>query len=161
MSRSPASAAPLYEALTIAKWFVSWARSNDADLSNLKLQKLLYYAQGYHLAIARRALFGDAIQAWSHGPVVKDVYHQFKRFGSGDVELEPGDAFDWDHVDPETTQFLMDIWDKFGGIAAWRLRNMTHAEAPWREHFEEGSKNVEIPLDTLERHFGSVIDSRG
>lgn len=146
--------------MTIAKWFVSWAESNNADLSNLKLQKLLYYAQGYHLAIADTLLFREPIQAWSHGPVVREVYHEFKKFGSGDVALDDADPFDWPHVDSETTQFLIDIWDKFGGIAAWRLRNMTHAETPWQEHFEDGVRNVEIPPDSMARYFKSLIDNR-
>ncbi len=40
----------MYDALTIAKWFVAFAEANEADCSNLKLQKLLYFAQGHYLA---------------------------------------------------------------------------------------------------------------
>lgn len=64
-----------YVATTTAKWFVDWANAEDAELSNLKLQKLQYYAQGHHLAVYGQPLFADKIQAWSYGPVVPEVYH--------------------------------------------------------------------------------------
>ena len=76
-----------YSAELIARWFAAWAEAEDAEVSNLKLQKLLYYAQGHQLAERGTPLFDDEIQAWSHGPVVKDVYHRFKGFGSGNVVL--------------------------------------------------------------------------
>lgn len=142
-----------YSATTIAKWFVDWANAEDADLSNLKLQKLLYYAQGHHLAVFGQPLFNDKIQAWSHGPVVPDVYHQFKGFKSGSILLNDDDPFDWDDVDPDTTQFLIKVWNTYGGIAAWKLRNMTHAESPWKDHFTQGEYYTVIPEDEIRAFF--------
>lgn len=149
-----------YDALTVANWFVAFASANDADLSNLKLQKLLYYAQGYHLAINDKPLFDDPIQAWAHGPVVREVYHRFKIFGSSDIDLGDAEPFDWNEIDEETTQFLLEIWETFGGIAAWKLRNMTHQEAPWKDHFEDTVRNNEIPPEALRRHFQALVDRR-
>ncbi len=148
--------APPYRAETIAKWFVAYAEADDADRSNLKVQKLLYYSQGHHLAQTGLPLFSDPIQAWSHGPVVPVVYHQFKSFGSADVTLEPGDPFDWPDVDPKTTQLLIQVWETYGQFGAWRLRNMTHAESPWRDHFSD-SRNVEIPTSEMERFFKARV----
>lgn len=144
---------PPYPALTIAKWFVAWAAANEADLSNLKLQKLLYYAQGYHLGRFGVPLFKDGIQAWSHGPVVLKAYDEFKKFGSSDLSLATDDEFDWPQVDEKSTQFLIQIWDQLGSLAAWRLRDMTHAEAPWKEYFEDGVRHLEIPHSALIKYF--------
>jgi len=149
-----------YNAMTIAKWFVAWAEAEDADISNLKLQKLLYYAQGHHLAEKGRPLFRDALQAWSHGPVVEQVYHEFKGFGSGDITLRDDDPFDWKDVDEDTTQFLMAVWDKYGGIAAWRLRNMTHQEPPWKRHFQELEHGITIPTDEIASYFNGLKSKR-
>ena len=85
-----------YGAELIGRWFAAWAEAEDAEVSNLELQKLLYYAQGHHLAERGTPLFDDEIQAWSHGPVVKDVYHRLKHFGSGNVVLPDADDFTWD-----------------------------------------------------------------
>jgi uncharacterized phage-associated protein len=141
-----------YDALTIAKWFVAYAEADDADRSNLKIQKLLYYAQGHHLARFRTALFDDTIYAWSHGPVVPDVWRAFRGFGSGDVDLSNDDSFAWADVDEDTTDFLIDVWNAYGQFGAWRLRNMTHDERPWRETFD-GRRNVEIPCALIDEDF--------
>jgi uncharacterized phage-associated protein len=142
-----------YRASVIAKWFIDWANAEDAGLSNLKLQKLLYYAQGHHLATRGTRLFDDRIQAWSHGPVVPDVYHEYKSFGSADIVLKDDDPFDWGDVDPEATAFLNKVWNTYGGIAAWKLRNMTHAERPWKDAFEQGNWNADIPTDDIRTYF--------
>jgi uncharacterized phage-associated protein len=91
-------AAPPYAALTIAKWFIAWAEAEGEELSNLKLQKLLYYAQGHHLAERHQPLFTEQIQAWSHGPVVPQVYHEYKSCGSSSIVLPDTDSFSWDDV---------------------------------------------------------------
>jgi len=148
-------AAPPYPALTIAKWLIAWAEAQEEELSNLKLQKLLYYAQGYHLCERGAPLFSDQIQAWSHGPVVPQVYHQFKSSGNSSIELPPDDPFTWDEVDPVTADFLSRVWNTYGGYSAGRLRNMTHEERPWREHWREDERGTQIPVEEIQEYFTS------
>jgi uncharacterized phage-associated protein len=143
-----------YTAMDIAKWFTKWSDFNDADLTNMKLQKLLYYAQGHYLAFFEEPLFEDELEAWSHGPVVPSVYRAFKDNGSGDIPPTPD--FDLSSVDPDTTKFLQKIWNTYGGIAAWKLRDMTHSEDPWVSHFVDDEKNIVIPKDSLKRWFKST-----
>ncbi len=142
----------MYSAKTIARWFVAWAQASHADRSNLKLQKLLYYAQGHYLAATGEPLFDEPLEAWSHGPVVSDVYHMFKDWGSFDITL-PEDAFSWEEVDEDTTQFLIKVWNAYGQYAAWRLRDMTHAERPWRDHFSPDRRHAVIPLEDIRAEF--------
>lgn len=145
----------MYTARTIAKWFIAWAEASDDELSNMKLQKLLYYAQGHYVALHHVPLFGDPIQAWSHGPVVPKVYRAYKGFGSSALELGDDDSFTWTDVDPETTDFLGKTWNTYGGFSAGRLRNMTHAESPWLKNWSDGDQgDTPIPLSDLEQHFG-------
>jgi uncharacterized phage-associated protein len=146
---------PKYSAMTIAKWFAAWAEAEDADLSNLKLQKLLYYSQGRHLALHHAPLFGEPVEAWAHGPVVADVYHAYKSFRSDDVRLPESDSFHWEEVDTDTTQFLIRVWNTYGGLAAWRLRNMTHDESPWIDAFGRSSRNAVISHEAMEAFFAS------
>jgi uncharacterized phage-associated protein len=142
-----------YPALTIAKWFIAWAEAEGEELSNLKLQKLLYYAQGHHLAERHQPLFPDQIQAWSHGPVIPEVYHAYKGCGSATIELPGNDVFTWDDVDSETTKLLSRVWNTYGGFSAGHLRNMTHEEAPWRAHFRPDERNIVIPDSEIEGYF--------
>ena len=146
-----------YQAHTIARWFIAWAAAEDGDLSNLKLQKLLYYAQGHHLQRAGLSLFDDPIQAWAHGPVVAEVYHKYKSAGSADLtDQSNDDSFSWDEVDEETSQFLIQVWAAYGKYSAWGLRNATHAERPWQEHFNNNGRNIEIPQDDIKAYFEEV-----
>jgi uncharacterized phage-associated protein len=145
--------APPYPALTIAKWFIAWAEAEGEELSNLKLQKLLYYAQGHHFAERHRPLFTESIQAWSHGPVVPDVYHEYKGCGSATIELPDEDPFTWDYVDSETAEFLSRVWNTYGDFSAGRLRRMTHEEPPWRDHFRPDERGILIPQAEIEKYF--------
>ena len=146
-----------YAALTIAKWFIAWADEfEEAVLSNLKVQKLLYYAQGHHLADTGTPLFRDDIQAWSHGPVVPSVYHELKYFGRDAIHLPDDDDFSWQDVDPDTTEFLMRVWNTYGAIAAWRLRDMTHDDGPWKNHFVEDQRHTAIPTNEIRSFFASL-----
>jgi uncharacterized phage-associated protein len=155
MSGTAAAKGAPYAALTIAKWFIAWAVAVEDELSNLKLQKMLYYAQGHYLAEHHQPLFSDKIQAWSHGPVVPAVYHEFKDCGSSTIALDDDDPFAWDDVDPATTDFLSRVWNTYGGYSAGRLRNMTHEEPPWRNHWIEGVHGVCIPQLEIEEFFVS------
>jgi uncharacterized phage-associated protein len=74
-----AKAAP-YDALTIAKWFIAWAEAEEEELSNLKLHKLLYYAQGHYVTDSGAPLFKDDIQAWPHGPCSVSSLSQLQKF---------------------------------------------------------------------------------
>jgi len=150
-------ASPPYTAGKIAQWFAAWAATEDEELSNLKIQKLLYYAQGYHLALRGTPLFNDQLQAWSHGPVVPTVYRQYKNFGSQAVPLPPDDEFSWDDIDPETTDLLIEVWDDYGGYSAWKLRDMTHTEQPWKSSFSDDEAYAVISRSSMKRFFGSRL----
>ena len=76
-------------ATEVARYFLSLTDEDAGELiSNLKLQKLLYYAQGFHLAIFGGPLFPESIEAWQHGPVVPEVYRYFHGQGSAHIEPE-------------------------------------------------------------------------
>lgn len=124
-----------HSAAQIAKWFLAYNRNeqdNGADsISNMKLQKLLYYAQGSFLAVTGQPLFDDPIEAWKHGPVVESVYHQYKENGGNGITFE--DPFDFSSFTDEEEELLEEVYNVFGQYSAWKLRDMTHAEAPWKE----------------------------
>lgn len=142
----------MYHASVIAKWFLAYNKimmlEQGADLiSNLKLQKLLYYAQGVYLALRNDPLFFEDIVAWQHGPVVAEVYHQYKSNGSIGIELT--EDFNFDSIDEDTTQILEVVYDEFAQYSAWKLRNMTHNETPWLET----NTGDTIKNDSIKKYF--------
>lgn len=127
------------DVLQVAAYFLNKANSDDAGdlLSNLKLQKLVYYAQGFALAILGRPLFADTIEAWQHGPVIPDLYHRFRAFGGGAIGTP--DEFNPDSLTLDEQGLLDEVYDVYGQFSAWKLRNMTHDEPPWKEVARSGS----------------------
>lgn len=119
--------------MDVVKFFL---RLQDADadsgdvITNLKAQKLLYYAQGVSLAQTGRPLFEDDFAAWQHGPVIPALYEELKAFGSRQIEL-PNDL-DLDKFSDEQMDLLISVYKTYGQFSAWKLRDMTHREAPWK-----------------------------
>lgn len=135
----------------VADYFLVSQDEDSGDLiSNLKLQKLLYYAQGYHLAVFGRPLFPERIEAWAHGPVVPDVYHRFKEHGSRPVPMP--EEMDLTKFDKETREYLDEIINVFGQYSGWKLRNMTHDEKPWID-----SKPGVIPQKVMTEYFKTLL----
>ncbi|MBF0401936.1 MAG: SocA family protein [Magnetococcales bacterium] len=125
----------------VANYFLSMVDDDAGDLvSNLKLQKLVYYAQGFHLAMFGRPLFEEAIEAWTHGPVVPSLYHGFKQYGPGPIPRP--EEMDFGLFPEELRRFLDEVYNVYGQYDAWKLRNMTHEEPPWRETYDRGVGGV-------------------
>lgn len=77
-----------YPVIEIANKIIANTDSNQGEtISNLKLQKLLYYMQGFFIAVFDKKLFDDTIEAWQYGPVVRNAYLHFKDFGSNSISL--------------------------------------------------------------------------
>lgn len=122
----------MVSASDVARYLLLQQDQDEGDLiSNLKLQKLLFYSQGYHLAIFDKPLFKEQIKAWDHGPVVPQVYHEYKEFGAHAIDLPEG--FDSSLLTQEERGFLDEVYRVFGQFSAWKLRDMTHDDAPYKE----------------------------
>ena len=121
----------MYNALGIAKYFIKTASPEEEDIiTNLKLQKLLYYAQGFHLALCEKPLFGEPIKAWQYGPVVPEVYYNYKKYGTNAIPHP--DDFDIEQYDPETRELLDEVYEVYGQYTAPTLMRFTHTEPPWK-----------------------------
>lgn len=136
-----------------AKWFLARNKIDydfgytDELISNLKLQKLLYYAQGCTLAITGKPLFKDDFQAWEHGPVIPDIYRQYKFYGRNGIDFN--EEFDRSQTDKKIDEILEEVYNEFGQYSAWKLRNMTHEETPWKTT----EKNQIISKDSIKEYF--------
>ena len=95
-------------------------------ISNLKLLKLVYYAQGFCLALRGEPLFGEVIQAWENGPVVPEVYQAYRHHAYNAIPA-PSDL-DPDEYLPEDRELLDCILSTYGQLSATRLRDLTHEE---------------------------------
>ena len=138
-------------ATEIAKYLISLVDREEGDsISNLKLQKLLYYAQGFHLAIFDKPLFHEALKKWAHGPVVPQVWHVYKEHGSGPIPVEVIDRNDYS---PQIQELLNEVFQVYGQFSAAKLRNMTHNEPPWLQTED----NEVISHDLMKQFFKTLV----
>ena len=143
----------VYNALDIANFLIYLMSDSCDDLSNMKLNKILYYAQGHFLQNYNRPLFSDTIEAWQHGPVVKAVYAKYKDYK--DKPISEYDISKIDAIDNSVKSFLLDIARKYGRYTAYTLRNMTHRpKSPWAQ-VDEGE---EITLKSISDYFEKYED---
>jgi uncharacterized phage-associated protein len=145
----------IYAARDIANYLLSRADAEDNDISNMKLQKLCYYAQAYCTSMRGAPLFGESLYAWDHGPVVEQLYHEYKKHGRDPIPVVTD--FDESKIDEPDRIALNDIFDHFNQFSAWHLRGMTHEEPPWADAYKRGVQGSEISVGAMVDFFGPQI----
>jgi len=160
-------------AIDISKWFI-WKNhieqleniTDDDDyevyegITHLKVQKLLYYAQGISLSLFNEPLFDENIFAWQHGPVVKEVYSFLCSNGRNDIKFED----EWLPIieklekDDKFSNILNLTYDNFGGYTAWQLREKTHIQGgPWEETVKSKGMDRIIDNNLIKDYFKENI----
>lgn len=135
-------------------------KENAETVSRLKLLKLLYYIQGYHLAMFNKPLFNAEVEAWDHGPVVRSVYNWIRK--QKDDETVNKMAFSDEEVKnlnlhDTQIELIDDVLKIYNKYSAYGLRDKTHKETPWLENYEKGENN-EISKDCLKRFFTPLVE---
>lgn len=137
---------------------------------HLKLQKLVYFANGWHLAYTDAPLIDGGIQAWAYGPVSKDLYHAAKGWEAGEIMAPFIDVnFDGNNLsvrtpkveDPDLKTFLGNIISVYGAYSAIQLSNMTHEpDTPWFRMKSEfpNQDNLTIPDNLMAAYFKSKLN---
>ena len=113
----------------VADYIIRSAHESGELITNLKLQKLVYYAQAWHLALFDEPLFDDPIEAWVHGPVVSSLYSKFRDYRWEPIGHDTGDV----DLPDDVREHLDEVIEVYGGFSAWELERLTHSEEPWRK----------------------------
>lgn len=160
-----------YTAQEIAKWFLyknyaeqkqKVAANDDYEvyegITHLKLQKLLYNAQGVCLAITGNKLFDDDLEAWDHGPVIRNVYDTYCVFGRNPIIIpdtpENNGIVSKIENDVEIRDILEMVYDSFSIYTAWQLREMSHKKnSPW----DKTEKNQIIDVNVIKEYFEKEV----
>jgi uncharacterized phage-associated protein len=167
-----------YDSKAIANYFLDCAKQSGKKLDPMQLQKLVYFAHGWHLVVGGGALIDEMVEAWRYGPVIPSLYHEFKSFGKNPITKKAShftivNEDKWDYVvvepsidnveDTAKTRKLLDIiWDSYGKLSGIQLSNLTHKPgSPWHVTWEQaqGRKNVDIPDDLIRNYFRSLLDA--
>lgn len=118
---------------------------SDIDITNLVLNKLVYFAQVESLRETGKPLFEDKIEAWSYGPVEKDVYYTFRKYGRNRISKSEGEAA----KDEQTLSIIDRTAKKYGFLTAFDLVGFSHRKnSAWKNVYKEG-ESVEITNDDI------------
>ncbi|HUK31197.1 MAG TPA: type II toxin-antitoxin system antitoxin SocA domain-containing protein [Candidatus Acidoferrum sp.] len=162
-----------YDVKAVVNEFLKLARESNEPLSPMKLQKLVYFAHGWHLAVTGTPLISEPIEAWAYGPVVKSIYHDLKIYGSDAVthpcvsaDRSPRGTFARepsidDGPDPGANEMakriIRKVWTEYGRYSASRLANMTHDPAsPWSQTQNKNERGVKIDNSRIRDYFVSL-----
>ena len=142
-----------YSAIDLANYVITYANQNSKPITNLYLQKILYYIQAEELVTTGEPIFNEPIMAWKYGPVIEEVYYKFSPFGSSVINSE--------RIISELVDIEDDVKVRINHIInekmkkpAWKLVRETHEEDPWRNTTNDGQNlNIEITIDSIKDFF--------
>ncbi len=145
-------------AKTVARWFVNHAdRASGEAITQLKLQKLVYYADAWFLANFDKPLIKEDFEAWAHGPVVPALYAKYRSHGWNALPPETGVK-----VPEDLDDYLETVLEEYGQYGAKKLEKMTHDEEPWlaaRGNLTpEAASSTKISKVVMRNFYGSKIE---
>ena len=155
-----------YKVLDVCRHVINYSNKYDYGISNLKLQKVLYFIQAYFLTKKKdhTPCFDGKIEAWDFGPVVPEAYLEYKQYGSGDIPtIKSFIMFDEDNVwnskrvkfedttiSDDDKSIIDKIIDKFADYSATDLVSLTQKQSPWIDAY--------IPYQNKEIKIGSIME---
>lgn len=135
-------------AMRVAEYIITKSYENRTPVSNLKLQKLLYFVQGQAIKVYGERAFTESIEAWDYGPVVRSVYLKFRIFGAGPICR----AYPIVSLTDETKDLIDEVINRYNGSSAWDLVQLTHVKGtPWSDAIDSGSPTISI--DSMYKYF--------
>ena len=141
----------MYDATKIAEYAIEYENKKNRPISNLRLQKLLYFIQAQFLVNNHEPCFEDEMEAWDFGPVVPSVYHEYKYFGSSSIPLSASKK-SYDIYDDDK-DLIEHILDRCAQYSTTELVSITHRQTPWREAYSK-SFNRTISPKAIQSFFG-------
>lgn len=131
-----------YSAIAVANYFIDKSLSSKRTVTNMKMQKLVYFAHAVYFHEHHEPLISDPVTAMQHGPVIMSLYVRLKRYGSSpitqkiEIAQESDDLiYAWESVipsirkeDTDTRAYLDRVWTKLSPLEAWQLRAVSHME---------------------------------
>lgn len=144
-----------YSVVDVAGYVVEYCNEKDLSISNLRLQKLLYFIQAYFLVKSdgKRVAFNEDLEAWDFGPVVPCIYYQYKRFGSGQIPFN--DKSYANIFSDEDRKIIEDVIEHFKEKSSIYLMELTHNQKPWNQVYYKGERysNLIIDKDSIKDYF--------
>jgi len=154
-----------FEATAVANYLIVLSISQNKPLTPMKLHRLVYYAHGWHLAVTKRPLINECVEAWDFGPVIPSLYHALKPYGNEEITEKVVNTYIPSmHCQPKdfTTfnEFIQSkaivdrVWDVLSDYTAIQLSNMSHEPGtPWELTRKKFNCSVPIKDQLIQEYF--------
>jgi len=164
-----------HDALAIANLFLDFGARDGVPIDPLKLQKLVYLAHGWHLGLTRQPLIFQTVVAWPYGPIIRDVYWRFKKYGGGNISgratIAPDGVNTFEHVplradlSDKSREIVDRVWEVFKNNSGIELSAMSHAAGtPWHDATRGKAKkeirDLPISNQVISDYFQSLARER-
>jgi uncharacterized phage-associated protein len=152
-----------YSALVIAYAFVRRGIDESNPVTQMQLQKMVYFAHGYHYARYGEALINEPIQAWEYGPVIPSIYHSYKFYGSSpiitvDKIIDRPSDIDLLGLSASAKDAIDYTWKATSKLSAFHLSSWSHKDgSPWANVYQEGIRNIPIDNNEIRNYFKALI----
>lgn len=149
-----------YDAATVANRFIKLAAENGKTLTPMQLIKLSYIAHGFSLAIFKRPLLDESVEAWRYGPVIPSLYKRLKKYGSGPVgeEVSSWSFRGVETLDVDDRQLIDMVFEKYGKFTGTQLSHLTHRPGtPWAETYEPNVMGADIDDAVIRTHYATLL----
>ena len=147
----------MYKPRVVTRSLIDRANQLGHEVTNLKLQKLLYIAHGTMLGFYGKPLLEGAFSAWKYGPVMEPLYHDLKVFGSDSIKSGDFYIHSWEKVpdtDTEAHEVIDAVANHFGGRTGANLIEWSHVpNGPWHAVYKDNSKNLSIQNEDIQKYF--------
>lgn len=142
--------------LVVANYFLQLDSERvEPDVTQLKLHKIMYFAQANYLGATGSRLFSSHIEASPRGPIARVIYSNFKKFRKEIIVADDSYFLEMpaersNDIPEFEMEYLRDVWDTFSEYSATKLQRMIHEDAPWKKYYESGAQHIGIPDDEIE-----------
>lgn len=145
-----------FSSLSVANSFIELARNEGKVLSNMQLQKLVFFAHGYVLAFLNKELTNDTAKAWTFGPVYPVLYNSLRHFGSHGTD-QPLPGIPEISQSSDEFQIIQNVWNAYKFHTASTLSRISHnIGSPWHQIWEI-NKFGEIPNNIIRTYYLGLI----
>lgn len=129
----------------------------NLNISHLKLQKLVFYCQAFHLALHDEPLFRENVEAWALGPVIREVYNEYKVYGNSVISPSENPEDDIaTSLNRDQIPTITAVLSAYGHLSAPALVEKTHRETPWQEAFQKGNGTI-IKHDAMKNYYRDFL----
>ena len=135
--------------------------NSGREITNLLLQKVLYYVKAISELFMGSSIILDPCEAWKFGPVFPTVYEKYKDFGKQEIIINLSDDYVENLLTDEEKKITDFVLNTFGIYNAWFLKDLTHLEEPWvaaRNGFDKNDASRTVMDDKLIRDYFERMD---